>query len=202
MPHNLFVPGSLQTSQDLPSDWTWRKHFIHLFSFSKSYCIPGHRLGAIVAPPEVLEQVKTVLDCIQICAPRHIQLALHPLLPELRPFIRETAQSIVHRHELFKSHLPESWKIVSQGAYYAFVQHPFKGVSATEVSRRMAIEEGIVTLPAGFFMPIQPSTKDELLDHQDRWIRFSVANVDDDKVRKVCARLKELETTFGWELQE
>ncbi|EJD01320.1 PLP-dependent transferase [Fomitiporia mediterranea MF3/22] len=203
VPHRLFVPGPLQSSPGLPSDWTWRRHFIHLFSFSKSYCIPGHRLGAIVASSGVLEQVKTVLDCIQICPPRHVQLALYPLLSELRPFIRETAQSLVHRHELFRSLLPPRWKIGSQGAYYAFVQHPFKDVSATEVSRRMAIEGGIVTLPAGFFMPLQPLTKEEeLVKDNSRWIRFSVANVDDDKIRKVCTRLRELEDTFGWALHE
>lgn len=36
----------------------------------------------------------------------------------------------------------------------------------------------------------------------DRWIRFSVANVDDDKVKKVCERLAECEASFGWSLEE
>lgn len=199
-PHYLFVPGSLQSSSGLPTDWTWRGHFIHLFSFSKSYCVPGHRLGAIAAPAEVLEHVNTVLDCLQICPPRHVQLALYPLLPELRPFIRETAQSLTHRHELFRSLLPKSWKIGSQGGYYAFIQHPFRGISATEVSRRMAIEGGVVTLPAGFFMPMQFSTNGEPVEHEDRWIRFSVANVSDNMIGTVCSRLLEFETAFGWEL--
>ncbi|KAL5487928.1 hypothetical protein ACEPAI_6036 [Sanghuangporus weigelae] len=200
VPHHLFVPGSLQVQSGLPANWTWREHFIHLFSFSKSYCIPGHRLGAIVGSSEVLRQVETVLDCIQICPPRHAQLALHPLLSELRPFIRETAESVAHRHDLFKSHLPSTWKIGSQGGYYAFVRHPFKGVSAKDVSRRMAMEAGIVTLPAGFFMPQQPGTKDGAIGVDDGWIRFSVANVDDEKVKRVCSRLKELEAEFEWEL--
>ena len=200
VPHYLFVPGSLQGRSGLPTDWTWRQHFIHLFSFSKSYCIPGHRLGAIVASAEVLKQVETVLDCIQICPPRHVQLALHSLLPALRPFIRGTAEAVAHRHGIFKSHLPSTWRIGSQGGYYAFVRHPFRGVSAEDVSRRMAMEAGVVTLPAGFFMPQQPVGKDELIGHEDGWIRFSVANVDDEKVKRVCSRLKELETEFGWEL--
>ena len=69
VPHHLFSADSWQHLSILPSDWSWRNHFIHLFSFSKSYCIPGHRLGAIVAGQEVLEQIKTVLDCLQICPP-------------------------------------------------------------------------------------------------------------------------------------
>lgn len=198
-PHQLFIPGHLRSLPGLPSDWSWREHFIHLFSFSKSYCIPGQRLGAIVAPARVIEQVSTVLDCIQICAPRPVQLALHPLLHTLRPFIQENAQALKHRHELFRSLLPKSWKIGSQGAYYAFVRHPFKGISATEVCRRMAIESGVVTLPAAFFSPRIPS-KQNADGNEERWIRFSVANVNDEQLTKVCERLREIETEYGWDI--
>lgn len=196
VPHHLFS----NNSSELAADWTWRKHFIHLFSFSKSYCVPGHRLGAIVAPAEVLDQVRTVLDNIQICPPRHVQLALASMMPELRPFIRDNAQALVHRHELFRSLLPKTWKIGSQGAYYAFVRHPFKGISATDVCRRMAMESGIVTLPAVFFAPRTPA-RQEVGGDEERWIRFSVANVDDERVRKVCERLGEIEDEYGWDVE-
>ena len=56
-PHHLFIPEG---------DWDWRSTLIHLFSFSKSYCLPGHRLGAMVADPGVLQQTKTILDCLQV----------------------------------------------------------------------------------------------------------------------------------------
>ena len=67
----------------------WRPNFIHLFSFSKSYCLPGYRLGAIAASPEYLVSVKTVLDCLQICPPGPVRLGLAPLLPSLRAFVSE-----------------------------------------------------------------------------------------------------------------
>jgi aspartate/methionine/tyrosine aminotransferase len=56
-PHSIFTPGN---------GWDWRSTFVHLFSFSKSYCLPGHRLGAVVAAPELQNHVKTVLDCMQV----------------------------------------------------------------------------------------------------------------------------------------
>ena len=59
---------------------------IHLFSFLKSYCLPGYRLGVIAASPEY---VKTVLDCLQICPPGPVRLGLAPLLPSLRAFVSE-----------------------------------------------------------------------------------------------------------------
>lgn len=54
VPHDLFHSPS------------WRSNVIHLFSFSKSYAIPGHRLGAIVGAPSFLTQVSTVLDSLQV----------------------------------------------------------------------------------------------------------------------------------------
>lgn len=44
----------------------WRDHVISLSSFSKSYKIPGHRLGMIVAGQEVLQAVTKVADSIQV----------------------------------------------------------------------------------------------------------------------------------------
>lgn len=188
-PHSLFSPSS---------SGSWRSNFIHLFSFSKSYCLPGHRLGAVVASPDLLTQIMTVLDCIQICPPRPLQLALSPLLPSIRPFIRETAIAIRDRHELFRDSLPPRWKIGTQGGYYAFVKHPFIGVSSLEVSKRLAVELGVVTLPSAFFCEEGQVGAEGPLWDKGRWIRFSVANVDDNKVKKVCERLGEAETVFGW----
>ena len=175
----------------------WRKTLIHLFSFSKSYCIPGHRLGLVVSAPELSSTLNTALDNIQICAPRPPQRALAPLLPSLRPFVHETALAIEARHRLFKDSLPERWHIGSQGAYYAFVKHPFKDIDSVDVCRRLAEEIGVVCLPAGFFGPgIEGRAEGDM----GRWIRFSVANVNDEKVKQVCARLRECESAFGWEL--
>lgn len=75
---------------------------------------------------------------------------------------------------------------------------------ATEVAKRLAEEMGVLSLPAGFFGPRAGMTSGKGgKEHiEDRWIRFSVANVDDDKVKHVCERLKESETVFGWRLEQ
>ncbi|KIP06872.1 hypothetical protein PHLGIDRAFT_106532 [Phlebiopsis gigantea 11061_1 CR5-6] len=189
-PHKLFASEQ---------NWSWRQTVIHLFSFSKSYCIPGHRLGLVVSAPELGSALCTALDNIQICAPRPPQLALAPLLPELRPFVKDTALAIEARHKLFKQCLPPRWHIGSQGAYYAFVKHPFRGVDSVHVCERLAKEIGVVTLPAGFFGPGEGGNAE---GGMGRWIRFSVANVNDEKVKRVCERLQESESKFGWELAD
>ncbi|KAG5644095.1 hypothetical protein DXG03_009114 [Asterophora parasitica] len=174
----------------------WRSNFIHLFSFSKSYCLPGHRLGAIAGSPLFLTHVRTVLDCLQICAPRPFQIALTPLLPTLRPAIRKNAIAIQARHELFRRVLPSPWKIGAQGGYFAYVKHPFRGVTAFEVSKRLAIELGVITLPSAFFGEDGKGGGDQAESDKTRWIRFSVANVDDEKVVQICERLGEAESLF------
>lgn len=41
----------------------WSDYLIHIYSFSKSYAIPGYRLGALVASPKLLEQALKISKC-------------------------------------------------------------------------------------------------------------------------------------------
>ncbi|KAJ7784952.1 pyridoxal phosphate-dependent transferase [Mycena maculata] len=170
----------------------WRPYLIHLFSFSKSYAVPGHRLGLVVAAPAFQTALGMVLDSLQICPPRPIQLALAPLLASLRPGLRDTALGLQARRALFQSCLPQGWEVGSIGAYFAFVRHPFAGRGSKEVCERLAGEMGVVLLPAAFFCDA-----DAL--REDRWIRFSVANCGEQGIRSVCKRLGECAAVFGWE---
>jgi aspartate/methionine/tyrosine aminotransferase len=192
-PHYLFTSTS------------WRSTFIHLFSFSKSYCLPGHRLGAIVASPLLLSSLKSILDTIQICPPRPVQLALAPLLPEIRTFLKETAANLKERHILFSENLPKRWKVGAkvEGGYFAFVKHPFQDIESETVCKRLAEDMGVLVLPGSFFREDKGEHTGIVNDEGvDRWIRFSVANVDDDNVKKVCERLAECEASFGWSLED
>ena len=80
------------------------------------------------------------------------------------------------------------------------MKHPFKGVDATEVSRRLAEEIGVVTLPAEFFCQAKVAHGSVTPGDDDMWIRFSVANVDDEEIRKVWERLAECEERLEFEV--
>ena len=94
--------------------------------------------------------------------------------------------------------MPKRWKVGAnvEGGYFAFVRHPFTNIDSETVCKRLAQEMGVLVLPGSFFR----DDKGERSDGGDSWIRFSVANVDDDKVKKVCERLEESEMSFGWNL--
>jgi aspartate/methionine/tyrosine aminotransferase len=198
-PHDLFAPPAPAPTHHAPRDWAWRGTLVHLYSFSKAYHIPGHRVGAIAAGPAVLEAVETVLDCLQICAstPAQSALAQPGLLPSLRSFVRAGAEALAARQAVFTRACPPAWAIGAQGAYYAFVRHPFAGQTAHAVCERLARELGVIALPAQFFAAGADAAG--LEPGWDTWLRISVANVDEERVREVCTRLQQAADEWGSE---
>ncbi|CAE6465877.1 unnamed protein product [Rhizoctonia solani] len=183
-PHDLFTPKE---------NWNWRSNVIHLFSFSKSYRVPGHRLGALVADSSVINEVEKILDCIQICPARPLQLALAPILPSLRQDLAEQSAKLSKRHEAFRDALNGSgWEVGASGAYFAIVKHPFKGVSSVEICKRLASECGVVLLPLENFAPLGDSA-------WDSWMRVSVANVGEEALREAANRIRESGKALGYE---
>jgi aspartate/methionine/tyrosine aminotransferase len=83
-----FRPADLARPHDLFADPSWRDYLIQLYSFSKSYCVPGYRLGGIVASSAMLAQLTKILDCVQICAARAGQAGLAWAIPGARLMAR------------------------------------------------------------------------------------------------------------------
>jgi len=207
-PHTLFsrsLASSLSAPSEEAADWDWRRHLISLYSFSKSYAVPGHRLGAVVCGEEVMKQVEKVLDCLQICPPRAIQLALVDQIPAMRQFIASQSSTLATRHATLKAVLPPRWRLAAQGGFFAYVHHPFPGRSSYEVCERLALEMGVAGLPGTFFQP--PEEHEfwggrEKAREEDRWLRIGVANVGEESLRALGGRLKEVEERWGWAMDE
>jgi aspartate/methionine/tyrosine aminotransferase len=73
-----------------------------------------------------------------------------------------------------------AYSLVSAGAYFAYVRHPFQGVPATQVARRLAQEFGLLALPGSWFGP-----------GQEDYLRFAFANLDSEAMPAIAARLVE-----------
>lgn len=170
-PHGLFENSSART------------RLIQLYSFSKAYAIPGHRVGALMAPAILMAQVAKVLDCIQICAPRPAQAALAWAIPELKVWRQATSRHLAARAGLFGASLSNApgWDIAAIGAYFAYVRHPFAGEAAVVVAQRLAVETGVLVLPGSYFGP-----------GQDEFLRFAYANTDNAGASAVGVRLAQL----------
>ncbi|MEM7427719.1 MAG: aminotransferase [Pseudomonadota bacterium] len=167
-PHRLF---------EAPS---WRDHFIQLYSFSKGYCIPGHRVGAMVAASDIVTETVKVMDNLQICAPRPAQQAVAKALPALSEWRAANSLEMQSRGAAFQEALGPvaGWNIRAVGAFFAYVEHPFGGRSSRDVARELAEGRGIVALPGTYFGT-----------GQEPYLRFAFANSDAETIGLLAARL-------------
>jgi len=168
LPHELFARDD------------WRDTLVHLYSFSKVFSLTGFRTGAVVCGQPLLEQLSKVQDCTAICAPHAGQLAAVYGLQNLHNWKLEKSNELARRAILIRQafeHPKLDYRLVSAGAYFAYVQHPFDE-KARAVVRRLIKEQELLCLPGSYFGP-----------DQDRYIRLAYANVHDRHFDDVIARL-------------
>jgi aspartate/methionine/tyrosine aminotransferase len=158
----------------------WPSTVVQLYSFSKSYCIPGQRVGAVVASTAFLAELEKVLDNVQICPPRAGQTALIWALEALTDWRAYNAQEIGRRAQALREALVTSpaWPIESIGAYFAYIRHPFADFSAAEIAARLAADRGVLGLPGSYFGV-----------GQERHLRLAFANVSADELTTLGDRL-------------
>lgn len=179
-----FLPPGVNRAHGLFAGEEWRESVIQLYSFSKSYAIPGHRVGAITADAALIAQVAKILDCIQICPPRPAQAALPAAIEALRAWREDNRAEINRRAQVFRealAPLPE-WRIESAGAYFAYLRHPFGDISAQAVAERLATERGVLCLPGSYFGP-----------GQEGHLRVAFANVGADVLAGLTERFHGLD---------
>ena len=164
-------------------DPDWGDVLVHLYSFSKSYCIPGHRLGAIACGPAFRAELDKALDTFQICPPRPAQTALSWAIPALREWRDGNRALMAGRAAAFRdgvSQLP-GWRLDAIGTYFAYLRLPDGAPDALASAERLAAEQGLMGLPGPFFGP-----------GQDRHIRLAFANAGLEVLAQVPGRLANL----------
>lgn len=157
---------------------------VQLYSFSKAYCIPGHRMGALVAGETIVGEIAKILDNVQICPPRIPQRALMWAIGALEHWRRRNAATMLDRARAFRSAMEvvDGWEIGSIGGYFAYLRHPDPGRPAADVAERLARVRGVLSLPGSYFGP-----------GQDRYLRVAFANVDAATIAELPKRLADAE---------
>jgi aspartate/methionine/tyrosine aminotransferase len=166
---------------DLFAEPDWRDTLVQLYSFSKVYCLTGYRVGSIIAGPALIAEIAKAMDTVAICAPRIGQLAALYGLEHLKGWrvgntamMRERLQALV---QALKAN-DIGYELISAGAYFAYLRHPFKGRAAGEVARALAGEQNILALPGSMFGP-----------GQEEFLRFAFANVPAETMPAIGRRL-------------
>ena len=168
---------------DLFQDPDWRDGVLHLYSFSKAYCVAGHRVGAMVCGPRVRAELNKVLDTMQICPPRGPLPGLTWAIGALDEWKSGNRAIIAERARVFREGVGQlqDWKIDALGTYFAYMRIPDGAKDAMTAAETLATECGLVSLPGPFFGP-----------GQDRHLRLAFANVGLEAIAEVPARLRAL----------
>lgn len=175
-----FIDPRAGRPHDLFTDASWRETIVHLYSFSKAYCIPGHRVGVMTADRPFIAQVAKILDSIQICPPRAPQRVLVWAIDAIRDWRAQNRSRILERAAAFRSAFAgnNDWPVTSIGAYFAYVRHPFTNVSADDVGLMLAHECGVLGIPGSAFG-----------EGQEAYLRLAFANVDLPTIAAIPERL-------------
>jgi aspartate/methionine/tyrosine aminotransferase len=153
---------------------------IRVYSFSKAYCVPGHRVGAIASGPAFRAELAKALDTMQICPPRPAQAALAWAVEALRGWREGNRALMAERAAAFRraaAQLP-GWRLDAIGTYFAYLRLPEGAPDAPATAERLAARRGLLGLPGPFFGP-----------GQERHIRLAFANAGIEAIGQVPARL-------------
>jgi len=175
-PHELF------------GDPHWAETVVHLYSFSKVFCLTGYRVGAVVTSPALIAEIAKAMDCLAICAPHVGQEAALFGLGHLARWRRDNTNLMRSRLAALQRAFAQNdigYQLISAGAYFAYVAHPFEGRKAAQIARRLAQEQNLLCLPGDMFGP-----------GQDDYLRFAFANVSAEAITVVGMRL--VESARAW----
>ena len=175
-----FMPAA-PAPHDLFRDPDWSDTLIHLYSFSKSFSLPGYRVGAMVADPKLIAEIAKAMDCVAICAPRIGQLAAAYGLEHLDTWRAGITEMIGNRLLAVQSAFSRNdlgYELISAGGFFAYLKHPHRGRTAMDVAKRLAEQQNLLILPGSMFGP-----------DQEDYLRVAFANVEAKWMPEVAERL-------------
>ena len=182
-----FHPNASQPHTLLENN-NWDQVLTILYSFSKTYRMTGHRIGALITSKENLIEIEKALDTFTVCPPQLGQYAANWGLNNLEAWAAERRTEILQRakhfSEKFQPLSAAGWSLRGCGAYFAFVEHPFEDESNI-LAPLILRDQGILLMPGTMFYP-----KHNPLG--SRSFRIAFANIDKYKISTLLERLKAL----------
>ena len=158
---------------------------IQLFSFSKSYRLTGHRVGAIATAPKRLREIEKFLDTVTICPSQVGQYGAYWGLLHLSDWLADERAEMQKRREYLESEFSKlfdvDWKLLGAGGYFAYVEHPFQQ-SSDKIAQTILQEAAILCLPGTMFAPIE-------VNNAHKQLRIAFANIGCEEIETVIQRL-------------
>ena len=144
------------TDEVTPSFWGRYERVLAIGSLSKAYGLPGLRLGWVVAPSDMAQEIWARQDYITICATKlSNKLAAYALSPEVRPRLVVRARKYVRggyrNFERWYQQHDEMFSLIPpQAAAVAFVRY-HREVNSSRLVERLIEEKQTFVVPGDHF---------------------------------------------------
>lgn len=128
---------------------------LSLYTFSKSYSMPGWRAGYVVGPEERVARMNKLLEHTVTCYPPFIMHASAYALEKGDKFIEQFKKEYVKRRSLINDRMSEIAALVPteiEGSFYAFPSYRMR-MKSRELSLRLLKEQNVAVLPGTAFGP-------------------------------------------------
>jgi aspartate/methionine/tyrosine aminotransferase len=152
----VYAGAEHKGEEQTPSFWGHYERVIAVNSLSKAYALPGLRIGWVVAPPDLVEEIWARQDYITISSSMLAnKIAAYALSPEIRPkLIERTRQYVRSGYQLLESwvnaHSDQLSVIPPEAAAIAFVRYQ-KKVNSSQLVERLVQEYDTYIAPGDHF---------------------------------------------------
>jgi aminotransferase len=155
-PYSYFTYENRDRYFDLAGLPDVAENLAYLFTFSKAFAMSGWRVGYMVMPASLREQVVKIHDMTMICTPRISQISACAALEGPRDHLAEFERILARRRQLIcerLDHLDHLFRYARpEGAYYVF---PKVLVERDDVAfaHRLLDQAGVTVTPGSAFGP-------------------------------------------------
>ena len=156
-PYSHFTYENRHRYFNLASVAKLKDHLAYLFTFSKTYAMSGWRLGYMIVPESIKQEVLKVHDATIICTPRISQVAGLIALTHESDHLREFEAVLARRRELICERLDRVAHVFDyikpEGAYYVFPRIVAEHVDSRQFSIDLLERAGVTVTPGSAFGP-------------------------------------------------
>jgi aspartate/methionine/tyrosine aminotransferase len=155
------------------------KFTISIFSFSKTFGMAGFRVGYMVFPEEIKDEILKIQDTTSICPSTISQVAALEALKNNIDYPEQFLEQIKETRNIFIKNLKENPKIdfpVTYGGFY-FLLKLDTNKKSWDISKKLIEKYRVITIPGCVFGSIKPA------------IRISYGNLTSEDAKKGVERL-------------
>ena len=156
-PYSHFTYDRKDTFFNLASAPEYSGNTVYLFTFSKAYAMSGWRVGYLIAPESIRNEVVKVHDLTMICSPRVSQVAALAALKCDREHLTDFECILDRRRNLICDRLDNLSHVFDyarpEGAYYVFPRLRQKQNNDIQFAHGLLHEARVTVTPGSAFGP-------------------------------------------------